>query len=665
MASRKAYLARNIEDVDVTGVDDNDSLVWDSGAELWKPVAISGGGGGGGGHTIQDEGIDQTQRTNLNFEGSHVTVLDDSSNDATKIIISLVSGILSQEVYETLTAQVVSGISHFNLSDEVTEDSLRVYYNGIRQQSNYFVVDPDNLGFTTAFVVETPDEIFVDYEVITSGIGILDTYFTSLLDTPSDYTDEGEKFVKVNVGEDALEFVTVDIPADFPDLGDTPANYTAASGLYVRVKDTEDGVEFTAVEAGAGAFLDLTDTPADYSGQQGKVVAVTNEEDALEFIEGGGGGGAFTDLTDVPSDYSGEKGKHVLVNDAEDALEFVTISGGAWTFDDSTGTFGIDQDRNTGGSFAYLQQIVWIARPMLLTSVLWDIRISDNYTMTVRDVDENVLATKYVASISGPSEDEEFALDTDLLLEPGFYRFRMTPDSAQLWSDKNGDVNYYFNSFVIMQGVDYGGAEYTTYRAPLKLEFYDSHTIAGTGDIYTDPILGDFSWINQDTATADDTYGGIFMTALAVGGDQLRILKQTAPSTPWTLTVALIPQMYKYNYNQCGIGFRQSSDGKLISFTVAANAPEMVINKWDSPSTYNSGYLSVNWNNLGSPCVWLRLEDDGVDRIMSWSLNGVYWTEHHSVGRTDFLTADEIFMYVDSNHATYPASCLFLSWKLT
>jgi len=52
--------------------------------------ARSGGGGGsspGGGHTIQDEGVDKTQRTNLNFTGVGVTVTDDPGDDATVVTI--------------------------------------------------------------------------------------------------------------------------------------------------------------------------------------------------------------------------------------------------------------------------------------------------------------------------------------------------------------------------------------------------------------------------------------------------------------------------------------------------------------------------------------------------------------------------------------------------
>lgn len=41
----------------------------------------------GGGHTIQDDGVSLTQRTNLNFIGAGVS--DDSVNDATKVNIGV------------------------------------------------------------------------------------------------------------------------------------------------------------------------------------------------------------------------------------------------------------------------------------------------------------------------------------------------------------------------------------------------------------------------------------------------------------------------------------------------------------------------------------------------------------------------------------------------
>lgn len=49
---------------------------------------IAENGGGGGGHTIQEEGSNLPQRTNLNFVGSGVTATDDSGNDATVVTIN-------------------------------------------------------------------------------------------------------------------------------------------------------------------------------------------------------------------------------------------------------------------------------------------------------------------------------------------------------------------------------------------------------------------------------------------------------------------------------------------------------------------------------------------------------------------------------------------------
>lgn len=51
-------------------------------------VTIPTGGGSGGGHVIQDEGVDLTQRTNLNFVGTGVAATDDAGNDATKVTIN-------------------------------------------------------------------------------------------------------------------------------------------------------------------------------------------------------------------------------------------------------------------------------------------------------------------------------------------------------------------------------------------------------------------------------------------------------------------------------------------------------------------------------------------------------------------------------------------------
>lgn len=68
----------------------------------------------------------------------------------------------------------------------------------------------------------------------------------------------------------------------FPALTDTPVGYVGQALKYVRVNAGEDALEFAA--AVAASFLALTDTPADYVGQALKQVRVNAGEDALEFV---------------------------------------------------------------------------------------------------------------------------------------------------------------------------------------------------------------------------------------------------------------------------------------------------------------------------------------------------------------------------------------------
>ena len=72
--------------------------------------------------------------------------------------------------------------------------------------------------------------------------------FIDLSDVPSDYTDDGNKYVKVKASADGLEFVTGGGGA-FTDLSDVPNDYTDDAGKYVRVNGTADGLEFATVSA--------------------------------------------------------------------------------------------------------------------------------------------------------------------------------------------------------------------------------------------------------------------------------------------------------------------------------------------------------------------------------------------------------------------------------
>ena len=87
-------LIRYLQDVDLTGITNGQTLIWNSTLQRFLP----GSAGSGSGHTIEDEGTPLTQRTSLNFVGAGVTVTDDAGNDATVVTIPSVAAADLQDV---------------------------------------------------------------------------------------------------------------------------------------------------------------------------------------------------------------------------------------------------------------------------------------------------------------------------------------------------------------------------------------------------------------------------------------------------------------------------------------------------------------------------------------------------------------------------------------
>lgn len=156
--------------------------------------------------------------------------------------------------------------------------------------------------------------------------------FTTLSDTPDDYTDAAGKFVAVNPGATGLEFV--DAPTgveEFTELTDAPSSYSGQALKVVRVKSTEDGLEFATDAGGVTEFTQLDDVPDSFVGQANKMLVVNPLESALTFVDAPSFDGDFTDLVDVPSSYTGQAGKLVAVNPTATGLQFVDPSEGGVT----------------------------------------------------------------------------------------------------------------------------------------------------------------------------------------------------------------------------------------------------------------------------------------------------------------------------------------------
>jgi hypothetical protein len=161
-----------------------------------------------------------------------------------------------------------------------------------------------------------------------------------------------------------------------------------------------------------------------------------------------------------------------------------------------------------------------------------------------------------------------------------------------------------------------------------------------------------------------ETEHALSLLAPAGSGNNARILKKSAPSTPYTITVVLTAGNHAVNYNFGGVCFRQSSDGKLVLWGVMNST--LISYKYSDPSTYNSTYTlspATSPAGMANRPIVLRIEDDGTNRKLYWSPDGITFLQMHSVGRTDYLTADEVGIVADSNNSTHPCVVTLYSWE--
>jgi len=177
--------------------------------------------------------------------------------------------------------------------------------------------------------------------------------------------------------------------------------------------------------------------------------------------------------------------------------------------------------------------------------------------------------------------------------------------------------------------------------------------------------LSDFAWLNQETATAVEANGSICIIAPANDGGDLRILKKSAPATPYVVTALLWPLLMNTNYGSVGLCFIQSSDSK-VQILSTSEAGNIQVSKYSNTSTFSASYGAYTPNILSnSRGLWFRIADDGTNRICSISADGINFTQLHTVSRTDYLTADEIGFFAESANTTYQAINVLLSWKVT
>ena len=178
------------------------------------------------------------------------------------------------------------------------------------------------------------------------------------------------------------------------------------------------------------------------------------------------------------------------------------------------------------------------------------------------------------------------------------------------------------------------------------------------------PVDSDFSWVNQGTATVDATNGAIYLSGPLGAGHNARIRIKAAPTVPYTITALIRPALYALNSVACGLCFRNSGSGALHLFRIVYSSGfNLFSTKYTSPTVQSADYVGTLYSLVGQ--IYLRIQDDNINRNCYWSVDGYHWELFHNVVRTDFLTADQVGFFVEAQNASVGAAMSLLSWAET
>lgn len=139
---------------------------------------------------------------------------------------------------------------------------------------------------------------------------------------------------------------------------------------------------------------------------------------------------------------------------------------------------------------------------------------------------------------------------------------------------------------------------------------------------------------NGDTFTVHQ--GVISILNHTHSGDLWRFIQQPLPATAWQMTCKFYrPMTNGKNYQRTGLMIIDSA-GKFIIMRQGNDGSGLVA-KWNSPTSYNSGY-NVIGSVQGANCNYYRITYDGTNLTFEASTNGISFVQIDQRSATNFLS---------------------------
>lgn len=171
------------------------------------------------------------------------------------------------------------------------------------------------------------------------------------------------------------------------------------------------------------------------------------------------------------------------------------------------------------------------------------------------------------------------------------------------------------------------------------------------------PVVSDFTWVNQEGATAVDQGGTILLTDPEHNGIDARLLVKAAPSTPYTITARFVRCCRAFSgsaFVRFGLLFRDSGGDAfraiLWQFTPnSSNGTKIAVHSYAAPSGVVSALLAATFIGVDEDNSYFRIEDDGTDRNFYVSPDGITYLRIYTEANDAGFTADQVGFVLDNN----------------
>jgi hypothetical protein len=186
----------------------------------------------------------------------------------------------------------------------------------------------------------------------------------------------------------------------------------------------------------------------------------------------------------------------------------------------------------------------------------------------------------------------------------------------------------------------------------------------------TQPVLSDFTWLNQGSCTTDTTKGGIAVTIPkdTTSAVNLRVLHKSK-TPPYTVTGLFVLNQQAVSYHSCGMGFYDPTGGRLVSmhFIVFTSDYSYVeVCNWANTTTFSSAPTNMLMARSGNRMGWMQVQHDSTNIIFRMSNDGYNWITVYTAGKTAYMANDPTkVMFYGRNSSTNVADHQFklLSWE--